>query len=236
MKKFFISFLAVAVTLLITASCTTMSNTGKGTAIGAGGGAALGALIGTLVSGKSDKGKGAIIGAAIGAGVGGGTGAIIGKQMDKKAAALQAELAQAAAVETVEDSNGLKAIKVTFNNNILFGFNSSTLGADAKISLDKFAASMNQSDLSTTAIVVKGHTDNVGSASANQSVSLKRAQAVGNYLRQRNITSDRLTETGCSYDEPIASNDTEAGRAQNRRVEVFIIATEATVQQYSTAQ
>lgn len=231
MKKISIYFMAAATLVMMTASCSSMSNTGKGAAIGGGGGAAVGALIGTLVSGKSDKGKGAIIGAAIGGAVGTGTGVLIGKHMDKKAAALQEELANQAAVETVTDSNGLTAIKVTFSSNILFATNSATLSAGAKTALKEFATTMTQSDLLNTDIQIKGHTDNTGSAAVNERLSLQRAQAVGNYLRANNITSNRITEAGMSYNEPIADNSTEAGRAQNRRVEVYILANAEMVRQ-----
>ena len=134
-------------------------------------------LCGTMIlsgCGMTNNGKGAAIGAAIGTAVGGGTGAIIGKKMDQKAEELAA--LENAQVETVEDVNGLKAIKVTFDSGILFDFNKATLKADAKRNLDKFAAEM--ADLPDTDITVLGHTDNVGSAEANQKVSDNRANAV----------------------------------------------------------
>ena len=196
-----------------------ISNTGKGTLIGAGAGAALGAGIGYLIGGD---GKAAAIGAAAGTAIGGGAGAVIGNQMDKKAAQL-AEL-ENAQVETVTDVNGLKGIKVTFDSGILFDFNQSNLADAAKVQLDKFAVDM--ADMTETNINVYGHTDNIGTEQANKNVSTKRAKAVANYLNSKGIAKDRLIAEGLAYDFPVASNDTEEGRAQNRRVEIYITANE----------
>lgn len=214
MKKL-VSFLLCGAVLV---SCG-ISNTGKGTLIGAGAGAALGAGIGYLIGGD---GKAAAIGAAAGTAIGGGAGAVIGNQMDKKAAQL-AEL-ENAQVETVTDVNGLKGIKVTFDNGILFGFNKSDLSEAAKPQLVKFAEDM--ADMTDTNINVYGHTDNVGTEAANKSVSTKRAKAVSSFLEKQGIAKDRLIAEGLAYDFPVASNDTEEGRAQNRRVEIYITANE----------
>ena len=215
MKKFVLMFLCGT---MIFSGCG-MSNTGKGSLIGSGAGAAIGAGLGYLI-GKD--GKGAAIGAAIGTAVGGGTGAIIGNKMDKKAEELAA--LENAQVETVEDVNGLKAIKVTFDSGILFDFNKATLKADAKRNLDKFASEM--ADLPDTDITVLGHTDNVGTAEANQKVSDNRANAVSNYLQGKGISKDRIIAEGHSYNDPVADNSTAEGRAQNRRVEIYISANE----------
>ena len=196
-----------------------MSNLGKGSLIGTGAGAVLGAGIGYLIGGD---GKSAAIGAGIGTAVGAGTGAIIGNQMDKKAAELAA--LENAQVETVTDVNGLKAIKVTFDSGILFDFNKSTLKPEAKQSLDKFAAEM--TDMSDTNINVYGHTDNVGTEAANKKVSSQRANAVAKYLTQKGIAKEHIVAEGLSYDFPVADNATAEGRAQNRRVEIYISANE----------
>ena len=218
MKKIVSLLLCVAVL----AGCG-ISKTGKGAIIGTGAGAGLGAGIGALIGGE----KGAAIGAAIGAGVGAGTGTIIGRQMDKKAEEL-AKL-ENVQVETVKDANGLEAIKVTFDSGILFDFNKSTLRPEAKASLDKFAAEM--SDMKETGITVYGHTDNVGSEAANRKISLQRAESVGNYLNSKGIAKSRITMQGLGYDQPVADNSTEAGRAQNRRVEVFSTANEKMIEE-----
>ena len=196
-----------------------MSNLGKGSLIGSGAGAVLGAGIGYLIGGD---GQAAAIGAAVGTAVGGGTGAIIGNQMDKKAKEL-AEL-ENAQVETVTDVNGLKAIKVTLDNGILFDFNKSSLKKEAKDELEKFAKDM--ADMPNTNINVYGHTDNVGSAEANKKVSDQRARAVASYLMKHGIEKDHILAEGLSYDFPVADNSTAEGRAQNRRVEIYISANE----------
>ena len=219
MKK----FLSIILCCSLIAGCG-ISNTGKGSLIGSGAGAALGAGIGYLLGGD---GQAAAIGAAIGTAVGAGSGAIIGKQMDKKAAELAAAM-EDAQVETVTDVNGLEAIKVTMDNGILFDFNKSTLKPAAKAQLDKFAAEM--ADMPETNINVYGHTDNIGSAEANKKVSNQRAQAVAKYLSGKGIKNDRMLAEGLSFDFPVADNATEEGRAQNRRVELYITANEKMVQ------
>ena len=203
-----------AMLMLGISGCGSMNNATKGGLIGGGGGAAIGAGIGALIG----KGKGAAIGAV----AGGVAGTLIGKKMDKQAR----ELAQIAGaqVDTVTDVNGFEGIKVTFDNGILFGFNSSKLGNEAKASLDKFATSLINNP--QTDVQIYGHTDNVGTRAANEKVSNARASEVLNYLTGAGVPSARLTSRGLAYDYPVASNDTEAGRAQNRRVEIYITANE----------
>ena len=217
MKKILVSFMCAAVIL---SGCSSMSNTGKGAAVGAGGGAALGAAIGALIG---HDGKGAVIGAAIGGAVGAGTGVIIGKKMDKKAEEMQAAL-ENANVETVTDNNGLEAIKVTFDSGILFKTGKYDLSQASKDDLTKFAAEMR--DLPDTDIAVFGHTDNTGSAEVNTRLSGQRANAVGDYLKNSGIAAKRIVTEGKSFNEPVASNDTAEGRAQNRRVEIYVYANE----------
>ena len=201
-----------------------MSKTGSGALIGSGAGAALGAGIGYLIGGD---GKAAAIGAAIGTAVGGGTGAIIGKQMDKKAEEL-AKL-ENARVEKVTDINGLPALKVTFDNGILFDFNKSSLKDVAKAELDQFVVDL--ADMAETNLTVYGHTDNVGSEAANARVSNARAEAVSKYLQSKGIDKDRLTAQGLGFNYPVGDNATEEGRAQNRRVEIYISANEEMVKE-----
>ena len=216
MKKY-IAFALCA--LMLIPGCGTMSNTAKDSLIGAGGGAALGAVIGGLI-GKDAKG--AAIGAAIGTAVGGSAGAIIGNKMDKKAAELAA--LENAQIETVKDHNGLEAIKVTFSDGILFDFNKTNLKPASQAELKDFANRM--SDMVDTDISVFGHTDNVGTAAANEKVSIARAESVANSLTKCGIAPSRIKSAGMSYNDPVASNDTAEGRAQNRRVEIYISANE----------
>ena len=216
MKKFIAFFLCGA---MILSGCSSMSNLAKDALIGTGSGAAVGAGVGALI-GKD--GKSAAIGAAIGTAVGATAGAIIGKKMDKKAEELAA--LEAATVETVEDANGLQAIKVTFDSGILFATNKANLSDASKNNLSKFAAQM--VDLPETDITIYGHTDNTGTAAVNEKLSLQRAQSVADYLKVCGINGTRMTVEGKSFNEPVASNDTAEGRAQNRRVEVYITANE----------
>ncbi|MDR2362596.1 MAG: OmpA family protein [Prevotellaceae bacterium] len=199
------------------------SNTVKGTAIGGGAGAAIGAGIGALFG----KGKGAAIGAAIGTAVGAGAGALIGHKMDKQ----KEELAkiEGAQVETVTDANNLQAIKVTFTDGILFDTGKSVLHANSKASLTSFAASLKEHV--ETDVTIYGHTDNTGSAAVNERLSKERAESVAQFLAAQGVSTLRLTTAGKSFNEPVADNSTAAGRAQNRRVEIFITANATMVQQ-----
>jgi outer membrane protein OmpA-like peptidoglycan-associated protein len=219
-KVLCISALAGAMLL---SSCSSMTNLGKGAAIGGGGGAALGAGVGALING----GKGAAIGAAVGAAVGAGAGMIIGKKMDNQAKQLAA--IENAQVETTTDANGLQAIKVTFSGGILFPTNGSTLTAAARTDLSEFATSLQQNP--ETNVQVYGYTDNVGTQAANEKVSTARADAVKTYLQSCGVSSSRVEAQGLPMTNYVASNDTEEGRAQNRRVEIYISANETMIQQ-----
>ena len=199
---------------MVFSGCGTMSKTGQGTLLGSGAGAIIGA------------GIGAAIGAAIGTAVGAGTGAVIGKKMDKKAAELEA--LENAQVETVQDQNGLQAIKVTFNSGILFPTNGSTLSQSSKNELSQFASKM--SDMQDTDITIYGHTDNTGSDAVNERLSNERAQSVANYLKNCGIASSRMTTEGKSYSMPVADNSTKEGRARNRRVEIYITANKTMIE------
>ena len=211
-----------AMLMLGISGCGSLNNAAKVGLIGAGGGGALGAGIGALIG----KGKGAAIGGAAGAVVGGVVGTLIGKKMDKQAQELAA--IEGAQVDACTDVNGYEAIKVTFDSGILFGFNSSTLSADAKNSLSKFATSLINNP--QTDVQIYGHTDNKGTREANDKVSTARANAVKTYLTNAGVPTYRMTSQGLAYDYPVASNDTEAGRAQNRRVEVYITANEQMIE------
>lgn len=201
-----------------------MTNTGKGALIGGGGGGALGAGIGALIGG----GKGAAIGSAIGAAVGTGAGALIGNKMDKQQKQLQEELANKAKVEQVTDQNGLQAIKVTFNGGILFPTNGTSLSSSAKGELSKFATSLINNP--GTNVQIYGFTDDTGSYSVNERVATGRADAVRTYLLNCGVGAQRLSATALPMQDYIASNATPEGRAQNRRVEVYITASPEMIQ------
>ncbi|MCI5664298.1 MAG: OmpA family protein [Mediterranea sp.] len=205
---------------MILGSCGSMNNTTKGGIIGGGSGAAAGAIIGGLIG----KGKGAAIGAAIGTAVGAGTGVVIGKKMDKKAA--EAAKIEGAQVEMVTDQNGLDAVKVTFDSNILFGFNSAALSDDAKVSLANLAKILKED--TTTDLAIVGHTDKVGTYDANMKVSKNRAYSVQNFLLDCGVPTTQFKKVeGVGYNE----YDESLTAAQNRRVEIFMYASEQMIQE-----
>ena len=204
--------------------CSSFTNTGKGALIGGVGGAALGAGLGAIIGG----GKGAGIGSAIGAAVGAGAGALIGKKMDKQQKELQAELGKQATIEQTTDQNGLQAIKVTFDGGILFPTNGYSLSAQAQADLSRFAASLKNNP--DTNVQIYGFTDNTGTYEVNQRVSTQRADAVLTYLVNSGISPTRLTAQGVPMADYVASNETAAGRAQNRRVEIYITANKEMIQ------
>lgn len=222
MKKIMSLFLSAAMVLGLS-GCGSMNNTTKMGLGGAGGGAAIGAIIGGLIG----HGKGAAIGAAVGAAAGGTAGVLIGKKMDKQAK----ELAQinGAQVDTITDQNNLTGIRVTFDSGILFGFNKTNLSESAKKSLSQFASSLRNNP--ETDVTILGYTDNVGTRAANEKVSTQRAANVKTYLNQSGVSSTRMQSKGMGWENPVANNDTEAGRAQNRRVEIYITANETMVKQ-----
>ncbi|MBD8347842.1 OmpA family protein [Dysgonomonas sp. HGC4] len=204
-------FGALALSAALLLSSCGASNTVKGTGVGAGVGGALGAGIGAILGG----GKGAAWGAGIGAVVGGGAGAIIGNKMDKQKKEL--EEINGAQVESVNDG---QAIKVTFESGILFATNSSSLNSASQNALSQFAISLKSNP--DTDINITGHTDSSGSDAINNPLSEKRAQAVYNFLLQQGVAGNRMTSAGMGSTEPVADNNTSAGKAQNRRVEIYI--------------
>lgn len=196
---------------LIFTSCSSMNKTQKGAIVGTAGGGAAGAVIGKA---SGNTAMGAIIGAA----VGGATGAIIGNQMDKQAKEMERNIPDAKVIRFGE------GIVVEFSSNVLFGFDKSSLTSDARANLDKLVTILNS--YPDTDIQIQGHTDNKGSEAYNQSLSEQRAYAVSGYLNSQNISGSRLMMVGYGEMLPKYLNDSESGRAQNRRVEFLIMANE----------
>lgn len=195
---------------LALAGCATKAQTGA--VVGAAGGAAAGGAIGAAAGNTA---AGVIIGAV----VGGAAGAIIGNEMDKQAQELKQNI-PGATVERVGEG-----IKVIFDSGLLFGFDSAELKPEARTNLRNLAHSLDQYD--GTNILIVGHTDDVGGASYNQRLSERRAQSAADYLTLQGVSSARLSSEGLGEGEPLASNGSEEGRAQNRRVEIAIYASEA---------
>lgn len=218
MKKINLVSLLLCATMVF-GGCGSMSNTAKGGLIGAGGGALLGGIVGKIAGNTA-------IGAAVGAAVGTGAGVIIGKKMDKAKA--EAEKVQNAKVEEITDANGLKAVKVSFDSGILFATGKANLNAAAKNSLTNFAGVLkNNSDMD---VAVYGHTDNTGSDAINNPLSLKRAQSVQNFLLSNSVASKQFKSVeGKGSTDPVADNSTAAGKQANRRVEVYMYASEAMI-------
>ena len=223
------SIKTLAITLCAGLVMVGCNNLQKGAAIGAGGGAILGAVIGKIAGNTA-------IGAAVGGAVGAGAGAIIGKKMDKAKA--EAQAVQNAQVESVTDANGLQAVKVTFDSGILFTTGSSTLSSTAKNSLTQFSNVLKGN--ADCDVAVQGYTDNAGwknstaeqSAQKNLDLSQKRAESVTSYLLSLGVPSSQIrSTTGFGESNPVADNSTAAGKAQNRRVEVYMYASKAMIQE-----
>ena len=206
--------------LLCVGMLVACNDTQKGAGIGAAGGAVLGGIIGKIAGNTA-------IGAAVGGAVGAGAGAYIGKRMDKaKAQAAQVANAQ---VESVTDANGLEAVKVTFDSGILFATGKADLSTSAKNSLAQFAKVLNENKDCDIAII--GHTDSTGSDAVNQPLSVNRANSVNTYLKSCGVGSTQIKSVeGQGSSNPVADNSTEAGRKQNRRVEVYMYASQEMIQ------
>jgi outer membrane protein OmpA-like peptidoglycan-associated protein len=191
-----------------------MRKTTKGAAIGTATGGAMGAVIGKAAGNPA-------LGAIIGATVGGATGAVIGHEMDKQAKEIEQTVPDAK-VERVGEG-----IVVEFSSAVLFGFDKSDLSNEATENLDKLVKVLNT--YPDTNIEVQGHTDSKGTEAYNQALSEKRATTVTDYLASKGIDKSRMTIKGFGETAPKYDNETEEGRAQNRRVEFLITANEKMV-------
>lgn len=220
MKK--IKYLTLGMCVAVVCSCSTKAGTGS--IIGAGGGAVIGGILGNII-GKDSKAT--AIGAAIGSAVGAGSGALIGKHMDKVAAETAAQV-ENAKVETVTDANGLSCVKVTFDSGILFKTGKYDLNDASKNELANFAEVLKKN--TDCSVDIQGYTDNVGSDAVNNPLSQNRAESVASFLKQKGVSNDQLKNvTGFGASNFVADNTTEAGRQQNRRVEVYMYASEAMI-------
>jgi outer membrane protein OmpA-like peptidoglycan-associated protein len=198
--------LLVAVVLASTA-CASWNNKQKGAIIGAAGGAAAGGVIGNQTGSTA---RGAIIGAV----VGGTAGAIIGHQMDQQAKELKLDI-PGAIVERVGEG-----IQVTFASGLLYDFDSDAIRPEAATNLQNLASSLKK--YPNTTLLVVGHTDALGSTAYNQDLSTRRATSASTYLTTQGVATSRVNTSGRGELEAIASNETEAGRQKNRRIEVAI--------------
>lgn len=217
------AFLASAAFALLLTSCSTAKKTNnaqRGAVIGAAGGAVIGGIIGNNAGNKNNT----VLGAVIGGVVGGVAGGIIGNKMDKQAEKIKEEIPGAQVTRVGE------GINVTFNENnpdgskagVYFATNMSDINANSKLALDKLVKVFNI--YPETNILIEGHTDNVGGAAYNETLSQKRANAVASKLKEANIAASRLTVKWYGETQPKVDNTSDANRAANRRVEFAITA------------
>lgn len=223
MKK--VAILGIAGLLLMSnlfTGCQAIKNANNAQTMGAIG-AVVGGVAGGVIGNNVGKGGNAAVGAAIGAVVGGATGAIIGHKMDKQAREIEQSL-PAADVERVGEG-----IRLVLNEDaVRFDTGKSTLTTQAKNNLEKLIKVFNE--YKDTNIIIYGYTDNVGKVDYNLKLSERRATAVKSYLIAKGLVKERFSYKGMGMDDPIASNDTPAGRSKNRRVEFVITANDKMVQ------
>lgn len=211
MKKLKYVVVIFVITVSVFISGCGASNTVKGGVIGGVSGGVVGGVIGNQFGNTT-------LGAVIGAAVGGTAGALIGNNMDKQAEEMENEL-EDAKIERVGEG-----ILISFDSGILFGYDSSTLQAEAKANISKLADILKKYPDSN--ILITGHTDSDGTEAYNQTLSEKRAKSVSDYAMYQGISSSRLSIVGLGENEPIESNATDGGKKLNRRVEIAIYASE----------
>lgn len=216
--KLFALISIVAFGLSACATNTTHENTKKGAGIGA----LTGALAGAIIGYKNDRTGGMLSGALVGAAAGGALGAGAGAYLDKQQTEFEQQLASERAQHQIEiERQQNEILKLTMSSEVSFDYDSAVLKSSFYSPLNKIADIMNR--YPQTQIVVAGHTDSQGSEQYNLQLSLRRANAVADYLMSRGVARYRLGTEGRGELEPIASNDSAAGRAQNRRVEIYVV-------------
>ncbi len=222
------TYIAGITAAMMLTSCETIQNSNhqqRGTVVGASTGAVIGGVLGNNVG----KGGNAPAGAVLGGIIGGVAGNVIGRKMDQQAKEIKQTL-PGAEVERVNEG-----IKVTLPERMVnFGFDSSELSATSRANLDKLADILKNNE--DTNINIYGHTDSKGTDSYNQALSERRAAAVKSYLVGKGVASSRMYTMGMGESDPKSSNDTEAGRADNRRVEFAITANENMIKEAQQEQ
>lgn len=217
-------YFSVAVIVLIVVGLTgcATNTTHEKTKQGAGLGALIGAVSGAIIGYQADHSGGALRGALIGGAAGGALGAGAGAYMDKQQTEFEQQLAYEQDQHQIEiERQQNEILKLTMSSEVSFDFNSARIKRSFEPSLDKIADIMNR--YPQTRIVVAGHTDSVGSEQYNLELSLRRANAVADYLILRSVMRSRIGTEGRGELEPIADNGTPAGRAKNRRVEIYVV-------------
>lgn len=203
--------LSLTAAAVLLAGCENMSERQKGTAAGAGIGAAAGAVLSSATGGKA--GTGAVVGGAI--------GAIAGNVWSKRQEERRVAMEQATRGTGVDVSRTAdNQLKVNIPSDISFDTGSATIKPQMRSVLDPFAASLK--DDPNVRLTIVGHTDSTGSDAINNPLSIERAQSVRDYLAVRGVSPSRIQTAGHGEREPVADNSTEAGRARNRRVEIYL--------------
>jgi len=197
-------------------ACESMDDQQRRTATGAGIGAAAGAAIGAIGN-DSNRGRGAAAGAAIGAAAGALGGYVWNKRMEDQQKQIQQQT-QGTGVEVTRTADN--RLQINIPGDIAFDSGQAVIRPNFRSALDNFAQSLQQNPSTTVSIV--GHTDSTGSPAVNEPLSLQRADATRDYLVTRGVAANRFRVDGRGAREPVANNDTEAGRARNRRVEIFL--------------
>lgn len=202
-----------ALVAFVLGGCANMTETQKGTAKGAGIGAGVGAVVGAIAG----KGKGAAIGAAVGAGVGAVAGNVWTKRQEEQKRQMEEATAGTGVAVTQTADNRLK---LDIPSDISFAVGRADIQSNFRTILDTFATSLVNNPASNVTVI--GHTDSTGTDAVNNPLSLNRAASVRDYLSSRGVASSRVAIDGRGSREPIASNDTAANKAKNRRVEIFV--------------
>ena len=216
MKKTIVTLSVIAFGLSGLSGCASMTETQKTTGTGAGIGAVAGALIGAATAG-GNTGKSAATGAAIGAAVGAGGGYLWSKHMEKQKAEMeQATQGTGVSVSQTADNQ----LKLDIPSDVSFDTGRYEIKSNLRPILDRFATTLNQNPV--TSVTIIGHTDSTGSDAINNPLSVNRAASTRDYLVARGVSSSRIAIDGRGSREPIADNNTVSGRAQNRRVEIFV--------------
>lgn len=209
MKKSIVIVSTIAIALAGLSGCANMSETQQGT----GTGAAIGAVAGALLGGGNDTVRGAAIGAAVGA----GGGYLWSRHMQEQKAAMEtATQGTGVSVSQTADNQ----LKLDIPSDVSFDTGSAEIKPNLRPILDRFATTLNQNPVTTVTII--GHTDSTGSDAINEPLSRNRAAATRDFLVARGVAGNRIVTDGRGSYEPIADNNTDAGRAMNRRVEIYV--------------
>ena len=216
MKSFFVTLTAIALGVGGLSGCANMDETQRDTGTGAAIGAVAGGLIGAMTAG-GHTGRSTATGAAIGAAIGAGGGYLWSRHMQEQKATME-QATQGTGVNVTQTADN--RLKLEIPSDVSFDTGRYDIKPQLRPVLDRFATTLNQNPV--THVTIVGHTDNTGTDAINQPLSVNRAAATRDYLVARGVASSRIAIDGRGSSHPIADNGTPAGRAMNRRVEIFV--------------